>query len=298
MRTNTRIAVLVASIAFFFSTNAYAKEPDTIQQAIETVKAIQNPDVERQTFLRADKAREIVANRVATLNGGWGMFLQTLPLDQWNRLLAEGTYKSRSEAIARLRVVKGGDSVKAAWTLKAGMCYEHANLVKMILKGAGVDCQILTSNAPHDFPVVNLPASADADIPFTWGSKVIVPDSWENVTYSGPEMVDVLWKSMHHFQGGAAWVSRGTDRITTRQRLQHMVKGGKPLVQTHCAEYRKLVAKYNLIPQGLRPYGPTYPPKWCADEEESAGGGLNGIWAYGNHFFDPNAAKFPRMDIT
>ncbi len=267
------VALAICTIVSFGMQTAFAKEPATIAEAIQQVKAITNPNPLVQATNRADRARQIVHSRVDTLNSGWGTFLQTIPMDAWNLVISEGIYKSRAEAIAKLRNMHGMDSVRAAWILKGGMCYEHASLMKMILNGAGTPCQLLHSNSPHDFPIINLSPAVDPDIPFTWGDKFIVPDSWDNMTYTGPDAATKLWHSSHHFDRGNAFVW-SNQKVTTRERLQYLVRHGKDYTEQHCQEYKDLVAKYSFIPENER-LDPSYPPEWCMGKSCDA---WLGVW--------------------
>ncbi|MEK7865742.1 MAG: hypothetical protein AAB434_03605 [Planctomycetota bacterium] len=222
-----------------------AADPETIEDAIAQVKAITDTDPSLQTRLRAEAAQRIVANRVKVLNDLSGTTLQSIPVDLWN--WSEGTIKDRAEVIEKARKMNW-DMARVAWILKGGMCDEHASLVVEILRKSGENAVVLRSPR-HAFPVVGMAADADPDIPWTWGDKALVPDSWKGETL-GPEEV---WSEALFFDGGESHVYSGAkDALTTREWLRHYNERGLDLIQQHRAEYEKLLAKWHRIPAAIR----------------------------------------------
>jgi len=272
MAVKRLIASSLASslIVFLFAAlPAHCSGPETIDEAVAMVNAVRDPDSRTQTLLRCKEAQRIVHERITILNGAWGTFLQTIPIDVWNKFSETGSYKDRDEALAALRNMKGIDGAQAAWILKAGHCAEHATLVKTILERAGMKVVVVTSTAPHDFPVVNPAQGFDPDIPFTWGDNFVVPDSWTDGTIAGGLDGQVaLWNGGHYFNGGSCYCFV-TARTTTRETLAHFVEKGKEYTEQRCPMYKSLVDKYNKIPPEYRQAD--YPPKWCTDDEQVAG---------------------------
>lgn len=253
--------LLVATFVCGFWTHhacAYSG-PETVAQAIAQVKAITNPNPQVQAEMRAKKAMELVRARVSVLNNGWGTFFQTMPIDVWNRFSKWSSFKARAEAIAALRNQKGVDSAEAAWIIGGGMCAEHASLVKRILDASGVPTTVLTSTGPHDFPVANLPPHAVADIPWTWGNRFIVADSWTGEVITDPATV---WHHSMFFNSGKSYVYAGSKlkEGAMREKLRQFVDRGKQWIEAgRCAEYEKMYAKYMLIPEADRPDS-NFPP--------------------------------------
>jgi hypothetical protein len=233
-----------------------AQEPETIEEAIQKIKTITDPDPFRQDRLRAEEARKIVSNRVTVINDGSGTFLQTIPMDVWNWVTENGNLKSRGEVLSAARA-KGWDLGKVAWIIKGGQCDEHASLMQTLLQGAGVqNVKLFRSDSPHVFPVVNAAPDAEADIPWTWGPNAFVPDSWANESLNPVE----TWEKKLYFNNGESFVG-GTEKSTkdrpaagksARQLLQEFGKRGESFISQNCAQYRRLLNSYFKIPAEAR----------------------------------------------
>lgn len=255
--------------------NVCGQEPNTIEEAIEKIKAITDPDPFRQDRLRAEEAKRIVSKRVKVLNDVSGTLLQTMPVDVWNWLTEDGNLKTRGQVLDAARA-KGWDLAKVAWLIEGGQCDEHASLMQRILQGAGVqNVKIFISDHPHAFPVVNAAPDAEADIPWTWGPNAFVPDSWANETWNAVD----TWHRKIYFNNGESFVG-GTEKKTkdrpaagktARQLLQEFGER-RELAERNCDQYGKLLRSYFKIPIRYRKtmshkaYRP--PEDWMLEEGE------------------------------
>lgn len=242
----------------FYSTPMRAQQ--TIDDAVALVKAITDSDPNVQDRKRAEKAVEIVRTRVEVLNDFSGTFLQTLPVDFWNYFKEEGNIKTRAEVISVARA-KGWSLAEVAWLIKGGQCDEHASLMQMILRRAGVtNVKILRSNSPHAFPVVNLADDYDPDNPWTWGEHAFVPDSWSGAILNPID----TWYERHnlpysiYFKEGEYYVNNGTD--TTREKLKKMMGRGRAYLQNHCTVFHVLLQRFLRYPVDIRQKLPLKPP--------------------------------------
>jgi len=223
-----------------------AAQPQTIADAIARVRAITDPDPQRQAYLRTLEAKRIIENRIKVTNDLSGLLLQTLPVDFWNDFNGEGKLKTRDEVIEIART-NNWDMAEVSWMLQAGRCNEHAELMQRILTGAGVNVAVLMSESPHVFTVVNIAPDYDPDIPWTWGDKFILADSWSGQVLTSPRQV---WDGALYFRSGSLGV--GLTTFTTRRKIKHMVKRGPQFLKDNCALYRKLYTKFMTIPPDVR----------------------------------------------
>lgn len=247
----------------------FGAEPETIEQAIAAVKAVTDPDPIKQDRQRAEKALKIVQARVKVINDLSGTFLQTIPIDVWNQAFGEPTILDRAKVLDAARA-KGWDLARAAWTIKGGACDEHASLMKMILQSAGVaNVKIMRSNSPHAFPVVNIAADADPDIPWTWGKDAFIPDSWAGEVVSPVDS----WDKRLYFAGGKCFVSPGAS-LSTREKLEKMVVKGNDYLKQHCDVYKELLTRFAKIPAGVRDQMSFQPPRNVC----TSCGNISGAW--------------------
>lgn len=225
--------------------------PESLEDAIAQVAAIKDPDPYKQDRLKAESAFKMVTDRIKIINDISGTALQTLPVDVWNYFTSCSNIKARAEALEVARA-KGWDLARASWLLRAGACDENSSLMKEILTRAGVkNVVILRSSSPHAFPVVGLAPDADPDIPWTWGERAFVPDTWSRKLYPPPLDIEAIWNSSLYFNSGDNYVSPGA-HTTTRELLASMAKKGPDFIKQHCNEYRPAMGKFMRIPEKYR----------------------------------------------
>jgi len=254
-----RLSLLLLAFILISAINVLPAQ-NTISEAVDMIKAIKNSDPFVQDRKRAEKAFEIVRNRVEVLNDFSGTFLQTLPVDFWNYYSGEGNFKTRGQVLDVARA-KGWSLAEVAWLIKGGQCDEHASLMQMLLKQAGVkNVKILRSNSPHAFPVVDLADDFDPDNPWTWGPHAFVPDTWGGAIL---EPVDT-WFEQHnnpisiYFAKGKYYVNNGTD--TNREKLKKMMDNGRAYLVSHCTVYHTLLQRFLRYPVDIRKTLSLQPP--------------------------------------
>ncbi|MCF8234265.1 MAG: hypothetical protein K9G67_09615 [Bacteroidales bacterium] len=225
---------------------------NTIDEAVELIKKIKHADPFQQDRLRAEKAFQIVTDRVEVLNDFSGSFLQTLPVDFWNYFQEEGNIKTRAEVMAFARD-KGWNMGEVAWLIKGGQCDEHASLMQILLQRSGVkNVTIVRSNSPHAFPVVNPLPGFDPDNPWTWGKNAFVPDSW-----AGKVILPLdTWYENHdfpssiYFKEGEYYADMGS--MTNRERLKKYLNRGSTFIREHCDTYKPILNNYLKYPAEVR----------------------------------------------
>ncbi len=274
----------VASLLIFAS-SAISDEvgthraPDDFDDAIAIIQQINRPDALQQAKARAAMARDMTTDRIVALNSAGNIFLQTFhpldplrPLDTSNSSVVGGAeLVRRREALKKLGELYGSPLARAAWNIQAGYCEEHCAVMTELLKAAGLNVTIVRTDAPHAFPVVNMAKGADPDNPWTWGPGAFVPDSWEGRTLTPQE----AWESSNHFQFGKAHATAGKVKpgvggiSSDRGRLELLVKGGRKMIENNCEEYKRLLKRFELIPQRYRDQLDCKPPDDVCKEKDS-----------------------------
>lgn len=274
--------ILLAAFPATRRHGAAPSTPETLDKAIEQVKAVYEADPTLSERRRAEKAAQkamaIIRSRITVYNGSeedhdWHQFKYT-----WNPL-----YRRKFDAFAAKRFkIIGREHAEHAWSYELGACDECAALMSELLKGAGVkNVTILKSNSPHAFPVVGLAKDANPDIPWTWGENFWIPDAWAIRYYMVPETV---WNDPNIFSEGEYYVDlpAGNDAYAkgqARKELRFMLEQGREYLKERCPRYEELYALYDLIPKDLRALGydgdeaidiPTElePSKICSEEDE------------------------------
>lgn len=266
----------------------------TIEQASEWVSTITHPDPPTQNRMRAEAARQIVQQRMSVVNGPAGYIKQTFPIDEvWtsaadgphpNAPIPPNSFRDRASAVmdyARGRITpttpeqqqnmeywRGVGPEQAAWDLGLGACTEHAHVMANILRGAGVEVEVMSSTAGHVFPVVNLPADYDPDMPWTWGDDAYVPDSWLATGMTAEQ----AWVEGWIFGRGTYHLGNSVGSRATLDRLSQL----DDLSERQADVYRTI---WERLPPSLRTRYPAPPPEEVAlptIERGSMGGGRGG----------------------
>ncbi len=162
-----------------------------IQQAIQQVNSITDPNPIRQNELRAEEAKKIIMGRVRTTNP-----------DGQEETPEFKALNDEIDALRDRKGVSGEDLINWTWEKRAGRCDEQVNLMKKILEASGVKVTVATSTKNHTFLIVNLAPNAELDIPWTWGENAIAPDSWLGKTLKPEDS----WRATRHFDYGEGFV--------------------------------------------------------------------------------------------